>query len=108
MAPLLAFLLLLSIGGCLRSRARAAVAERRLGVLAARHTIVVDALGDTHAVIDHCARCRRLAREVAIERHAAERFEREGAAMPAIDWDRVAIAGQHRARCPPDGGHPNA
>ncbi|MDO9016502.1 MAG: hypothetical protein Q8S73_04840 [Deltaproteobacteria bacterium] len=95
MAPLLAFLLLLSLGGWLRSRARAAAAERRLGVLHTRHAIVVDALGDANAVIDHCARCRRLAREVAIERHAAERFEREGAAMPGIDWHAPESAEQH-------------
>lgn len=93
MVPFLAVLLLLSVGGWLRSRARAAAAERRLAVLGSRHAMVVAALGDSHEVIDRCDRCRGLARAVAAERHAAERFERD-LAVPAVDWN--ALVGAHQ------------
>lgn len=93
MVPLLAVLLLVCAGGWLRVRARAAAAERRLAALGSRHAMVVAALGDSHEVIDRCDRCRVLAREVAAERHAAERFERD-LAVPVVDWNALVGARQ--------------
>jgi hypothetical protein len=97
MVPLLAVLVVLSVGGWLRAWARGAAAERRLAVLQSRHAIVTAALGEAREVLDRCAHCRRLAREAAVERHAAARFEREAAALPAVDW-RAPVGEHHVAR----------